>query len=634
MSLLLILSLVFLLSWNVADAGGDDQQKAFVQCLSNSTSVASNISNIVYPSDNPSFSSILEFSIRNRRFDTPTTPKPLVIVTPRNVSHIQSAVLCAQSHNLQLRVRSGGHDYEGLSYVSPRPFVVLDLIQMSNITVDAANQTAWVQSGATVGQVYAQVGKSSNTLAFPASVCHTVGIGGIVSGGGYGTLLRYAGLAADHVADVQVVDARGRVRDRASLGEDVFWAIRGGGGNTFGIVVAWKFNLVTVPETVTMFSVTKTLEQGPTKYLAKWQKIADALPNELLIRIVMYKAVNPVTIAVVFNCLYVGSKDKALSLIQESFPELGVTPEVMFEMTWAQSTIQFAGINGTTLDSLESRTPVKDVTYFKAKSDYVTKPIPDSAMDGLLKMMMQDGIEQPYVIFTPYGGKMAEIASNSIPFPHREGNLFKIQYLVYWKEDSEEVSNAHMKWIRDVYDYMGSYVSSNPRAAYMNYRDLDIGENMNSSTGGNGTMAYQQAKVWGVKYFKGNFERLVKIKTAFDPTNFFSNEQSIPSLGAGKEGQTTSSNNSSPASAPSGDSDGGNNAGNETQSGDNNAGNGTQSGDVGQGDNNNNNNGTQIGGVLRGDNGNSTTQTIASVVIRYGPRSYYYLVLLFLVLFV
>ncbi|CAI0452000.1 unnamed protein product [Linum tenue] len=447
MSLLLILSLVFLLSWNVAAAGDDDQQKAFVQCLSNSTSVASNISNIVYPSDNPSFSSILEFSIRNRRFDTPTTPKPLVIVTPRNVSHIQSAVLCAQSHNLQLRVRSGGHDYEGLSY----------LIQMSNITVDVANRTAWVQSGATVGQVY------------------------------------------------------------------------------------------------------------------------------------------------------------------------------------AQSTIQFAGVNGTTLDSLESRTPVKDVIYFKAKSDYVTKPIPDSAMDGLLKMMMQDGIEQPYVIFTPYGGKMAEIASNSIPFPHREGNLFKIQYLVYWKEDSEEVSNAHMKWIRDVYDYMGSYVSSNPRAAYINYRDLDIGENMNSSTGGNGTTAYQQAKVWGVKYFKGNFERLVKIKTAFDPTNFFSNEQSIPSLGAGKEGQTTSSNSSSSASAPSGDSDGGNNAGNETQSGDNNAGNGTQSGDVGQGDNNtnnNNNNGTQIGGVGQGDNGNSTTQTSASVVVRYGPRSYYYLVLLFLVLFI
>ncbi|CAI0545944.1 unnamed protein product [Linum tenue] len=127
------------------------------------------------------------------------------------------------------------------------------------------------------------------------------------------------------------------------------------------------------------------------------------------------------------------------------------------------------------------------------------------------------------LVMIPYGGKMAEIPASSLPFPHRAGNLFLIQYDVFWNEDGAEAEERHVDWIREMYSYMTPYVSQNPRGAYMNYRDLDIGMNAVE-----GKTSYREARVWGVKYFKSNFDRLVRVKTAVDPENVFRNEQSIP----------------------------------------------------------------------------------------------------------
>lgn len=122
---------------------------------------------------------------------------------------------------------------------------------------------------------------------------------------------------------------------------------------------------------------------------------------------------------------------------------------------------------------------------------------------------------------------MNEISESEIPFPHRKGNLYNLQYLVKWEVNSIRASNKHLHWIRMLYKYMKPYVSKYPRAAYLkilNYRDLDLGTNKE------GSMSYSEARVWGVKYFKGNFKRLAHVKSNVDPNNFFRNEQRIPLL--------------------------------------------------------------------------------------------------------
>ncbi|KAL7241869.1 hypothetical protein ACSBR1_014445 [Camellia fascicularis] len=253
----LLPSLVFVLLCSISWA---DTHEDFLQCLSLHSPNTTSISKLIYTPNNSSYLSILQFSIQNLRFTEPSTPKPLVIMTPLHESQIQATIYCSKNHGMQIRVRSGGHDYEGLSYVSEVLFVIVDLRNLRSITINAENNTVWVKSGTLIGELYYRIAEKSKTLAFPASVCPTVGVGGHFSGGGYGALLRKYGLAADNVIDARIIDVNGNILDRKSMGEDLFWAIRGGGGASFGVILSWKVKLVVVPSTVTVFTLDRTLE--------------------------------------------------------------------------------------------------------------------------------------------------------------------------------------------------------------------------------------------------------------------------------------------------------------------------------------------------------------------------------------
>ncbi|KDP20183.1 hypothetical protein JCGZ_00003 [Jatropha curcas] len=118
---------------------------------------------------------------------------------------------------------------------------------------------------------------------------------------------------------------------------------------------------------------------------------------------------------------------------------------------------------------------------------------------------------------------MNEISESEIPFPNRNGTLFMIHYASSW-QNGQKNEAKHIDGVRKLYNYMEHFVPNNPRTAYANYRDLDLG--MNSKNNFNVT----QASVWGIKYYKDNFNRLIQVKTEVDPDNFFRHEQSIPPL--------------------------------------------------------------------------------------------------------
>lgn len=162
-----------------------------------------------------------------------------MIITPKHEYQIPPIIFCGKKTGLQIRTTSGGHDYEGLSYVAHIPFVIIDFIHMSEIEVDIEAKIAWVGAGATVGFLYYRIAEKSHTLGFPGGNCPTNGVGGHFSGGGFGFMQRKYDLAADNVIDARLVNVHGQIPDRKSMGEDLCWgAIRGGGGASFDVIVA------------------------------------------------------------------------------------------------------------------------------------------------------------------------------------------------------------------------------------------------------------------------------------------------------------------------------------------------------------------------------------------------------------
>ena len=147
-------------------------------------------------------------------------------------------------------------------------------------------------------------------------------------------------------------------------------------------------------------------------------------------------------------------------------------------------------------------------------------PIPVEGLETAWEILKNcsDG----HVEFYPYGGLMDNISSVARPFPHRKGNLFVIHYIVANKTDWND---KYSDWIRGFYESMTPYVSKDPRAACPNIVDLDLGQ-MNSSVYYDDPV--EVARAWGEKYFLNNYDRLVKVKTQFDPENVFNHPQGIP----------------------------------------------------------------------------------------------------------
>ncbi|PHT90658.1 hypothetical protein T459_05771 [Capsicum annuum] len=403
---------VLLLSLFLAKCYSHEQQE-LLHCLS--TYSESNITQNIYNPNSPTYTSILEYAQKNPRWWN--SSHPIFIASPRTEAEIRPVILCSKKIGLQIKIKSGGNDYEGISSRSESPFVMLDLSNRTEIKVDLNEETAWVQAGTNLGELYYAIAKRSKVHGFPGGVCFSVGTGGLISGGGLGALTRKFGLAADNVVDARVMDVNGNILDR-EMNDDLFWAVRGGGEASFGVILAWKVKLVRVPEKSAFY-------------------------------------------------FYFGK----------------IT---------------------SPLEGLLDKTIPTQKHYYKGTSDFVKTPIPESGWEMIERTFLEEA--GPRMILEPLGGKVNEISESEIPFPHRKGNLYNIQYTVGWSDNSESISSQKMAGLRKLYEEMEPYVAKSPRTAYLTYRDLDFGTNKED-------YSYSKDKMWCEKYFNGNFERLAKVKS-------------------------------------------------------------------------------------------------------------------------
>jgi FAD/FMN-containing dehydrogenase len=425
----------------------------------------------------------------NPRFDG---IRPLAVAYAKTIADIRRVIRWADRYDVHLATRSGGHSFAGYSTT---PGLVVDLSRLTNV-LPHADGTASVAAGAKLGSVYGRLW-SSVGRAVPFGTCKQVGVSGLTLGGGHGYSSRALGLACDNVAQIEIVTADGRHRVCNAHSEpDLFWALRGAGAGSFGIVTKFVFRTHPVD-----FVTTVNLQWAWTDVRAvthAWQAFAPRAPDTLSCSLSFAQPATPGGAPlVVVNGQVFGTRDEALSLLAPLTEAARPTRLSAVHRPFISAVSYFAADNPTR-------------RAYAAKSNYGLAPLPDAGLDviiGAFEAATRDPrLTATGILLFAHGGAINRIDGNATAFAHRSA-LFSIRYTAFWSVDaSADTATANLGWVRGTHAAMQPYVS---RGAVTNYADPDLED-------------------WGDAYYGPHLRRLVDIKRHYDPNNFFRYSQSIP----------------------------------------------------------------------------------------------------------
>jgi FAD/FMN-containing dehydrogenase len=410
---------------------------------------------------------------------------PAAIVRVKDASDIARVVSLARESGLELAIKSGGHSLAGHSVSDGG--IVLDLSEMKNLEVDTEGRTAWAQTGLTAGEYTAAVG--AHGLATGFGDTGSVGIGGITLGGGVGYLVRKHGLTIDDVLAAEIVTADGElVYVDAESHPDLFWAIRGGGGN-FGVVSRFRYRL---HEVDTIVGGMLVLPATP-KVIASFVAEAEATPEELsTIANVMVAPPMPFLpeeahgkLVIMALLCYAGEVDEGervlapfRALATPLIDTVGPKPyPEMYEPMGPGPDEEVA--RSLFIDSLDSRAAESIVEYLQASS-------------------AQMAVAQIRVL----GEAMARVPSEATAFAHRKRRIMLALGAVYEQREEEAV---HRAWV----EAFAAALRQGDAGVYVNFLGEEGEERVREAYPG---------KTW---------ERLAEIKTRYDPTNLFRLNQNI-----------------------------------------------------------------------------------------------------------
>jgi FAD/FMN-containing dehydrogenase len=395
----------------------------------------------------------------------------------------------ARDHGLPLAVRGGGHSIAGLS--STEGGLLLDLAPMRGVQVDPERRRAIVQGGALWGDVDRET--QAFGLVAPGGVVSDTGVGGLTLGGGYGWVRRKYGLSVDALVEAQVVCADGEVRTAsAESNPDLFWAIRGGGGN-FGVVTSFTFALQPLGPTVG-FAATFYPVEEIAEILRGWRTYTAQAPDEVTSVVVtitfpadpeMPEAVHDRAVAIV-GSVYVGDAEEGL---REMAPlrELG-TP--LFDMS---GPAPFTAVQ-TGFDPLFPRNTLH--AYWKSQyldelSDRAIAAIADRALDR----------PEPLTLVNTFhmGGAIAAVDPEATAFSQRSAP-YMVSIDGMWTDPSKDADT--IAWVRSAWEEVAQFGTG---GVYLNFTGL----------------ADEPSSASVESAYGRNLERLAEVKAAYDPDNLF-----------------------------------------------------------------------------------------------------------------
>jgi FAD/FMN-containing dehydrogenase len=427
-------------------------------------------------------------ALHNTRIDH----KPAIIVRVADASDVSRAVRFARQQSLTLGVRSGGHSIAGQSVVDGG--LVIDMSALDDVRIDAEAKVAWVQPGALAGRVADET--QAFGLAIPFGDAGSVGVGGITLGGGVGFLVRKHGLTIDHVAGVEMVTADGQiVHASADENPELFWGVRGGGGN-FGIVTGFQFDLV---EVGTILGGMLAFPATP-EVIKRYAEVSLQLPEELTSITMVLKAPplpfvpaeavgQPVLAAIV---CYTGNLDEGARAV-DTLRAIGTPVVDMIQP------MPYSAIYNLTADmTLPGRVSIR--------SAFVPE-IGDDLSSRILEQVVQAPAPLGAVQIRPLGGAMARVDPTETAFAHRDAN-FMLMILAQWEDRAEDT--AHDAWVQQAWQAIQPYA----RGVYVNF----LGDE-------------GKARI-GEAYPGHTAERLALLKRGYDPENVFRGNQNIAPMEA------------------------------------------------------------------------------------------------------
>ena len=418
--------------------------------------------------------------------------RPALIVRAAGAADVVAAVAFAREHDLLLSVRGGGHNIAGNAVCDGG--LMLDLSLMKSVRIDPAARLARVEPGVTLGEFDREA--QAFGLATPLGINSTTGVAGITLGGGFGWISRKHGLTVDNLLSADVVTADGAlVRASAEENAELFWALRGGGGN-FGVVTSFEFRLHPVGPQVLAglivhpFSQAKSLLEGYRRFVA-------AAPDEVTTWVVMRPAPPlpflPAEIhgkeILVFAVCAIGDMQKA----EQAIAPLRALGKPIADVVGPSP---FAGWQAA-FDPL--LTPGAR-NYWKSH-DF------KKLDDGLIKVLL-DAVEklptpECEIFIANLGGAINRLPVNATAYPHRDVE-FVMNIHTRWREAAQDA--ACIQWAREVFEAAAPFATG---GVYVNFMPGDEMQRVPKGAYG------------------ANYDRLAKLKAKYDPSNLFQMNQNI-----------------------------------------------------------------------------------------------------------
>jgi FAD/FMN-containing dehydrogenase len=414
--------------------------------------------------------------------------RPALIARCRSVADVVDAVDLATRLGLLVAVRGGGHNVAGRATIDGG--VMIDMSPMKGLHVDAVGRTVRAEGGATWGELNRET--QLHGLAVTGGVVSTTGIAGLTLGGGLGWLMGKYGLALDNLRAIELVTADGKVLRASNQEEpDLFWAVRGGGGN-FGIATSLEYDLHPVGPIVIGGPIIYPIERS-RDVLEFFRESTRSLPDEhtLFASLTHAPDGSGAKVAALVTC-HCGPAAEA---------ELAVRPLKQFgaPILDAVGPMPYCELNSM----LDANYPKGALNYWK--SNFLMQ-LSDAAIVTMMECFARCPTPMGQLLLEHIHGAATRVDAGDTAFPHRqEGYNFLV--LAQWMQPSD--TSRCISWARETYERMRPFFAS---GRYVNYLDDD-------ETGDPVAAAYGS-----------NYRRLQRIKAKYDPKNFFRMNQNIRPL--------------------------------------------------------------------------------------------------------